>query len=123
MSKDIVRFNGKVVAFFGVLMGVVLAVGLPTVILIFGHNLGVTIQTILIILAILGGATLGTVSAFFGIVIPSAVGNLSGIIPRGAKVKIIKENGQNVVDIDGGNACNEEDEPQTINVTTDGIAH
>jgi hypothetical protein len=58
-------------ATIGTVGGVAVAAGLPTVILLYGTNLGVVAQVILIILALLIGGTITGVSAVLGIVIPS----------------------------------------------------
>jgi hypothetical protein len=67
-----VRFGGKIAAAIGAAGGVAVAAGLPTVILIYGTNLGVPAQVTLIILAVLMGGVITAVSAVLGIVIPTS---------------------------------------------------
>ena len=59
----------------GLIGGLALALGLPTLVLIFGKHLGTGAQLTVIILAIIFGAVLAIVSAVVGSVIPrKAVG-------------------------------------------------
>jgi hypothetical protein len=60
-------------AFLGVIGGVTMALGLPWIVLVYGPHLAEGVQLTVIILGLLGGGTLAVVSAFFGIVIPTAV--------------------------------------------------
>lgn len=74
-----VRFGGKQAAMVGVVGGVAVAAGLPTVILIYGAHLGVPAQVALVILALLIGGVVTVISAVLGIVIPtSASGGTRG---------------------------------------------
>jgi hypothetical protein len=71
MDED-VRF-GKGIAWFGAAAGVAIALGLPTLLILYGLTLGAVAITILIALALIAGGILTTVSVFFGIVIPKGV--------------------------------------------------
>jgi hypothetical protein len=82
MSDSVVRFSKGTVAVVGLLISGALAVGLPVAVLVWGQNLGVGLQATIIILAALMGTGLGIVSAFFGIVIPSNVGNVGRLVPN-----------------------------------------
>ena len=68
-----VRFS-KGMALAGVVGGVVIAVGLPALLILFGQFLGVVVITILSVLALITGGGLAVVSAFFGTVMPSRAG-------------------------------------------------
>jgi hypothetical protein len=101
MSDDVVRFQKTAVAVVGLFLSAAIGFGLPTVILIYGQNLGVAVQTTLIILALVGGTTLGIVSAFFGIVIPSRVGSIGGLMPFHLKKVVAKADGEKEVEFQG----------------------
>ena len=90
-----VRFGGKMTALIGALGGVAVAAGLPTVILLYGTNLGVVAQVIVIILALLIGGAITAVSAVLGIVIPSSASG--GGKMRGAfTINVGKDKGKKV---------------------------
>ena len=99
MSEDAVKFGSTKVALAGLVVAGGVAIGVPALVLYLGAGLGAGIQTTLIILALVGGVLLGVVSAFFGIVIPSSVSGQHDRRPRG-RVKITKENGRKVIEVD-----------------------
>ena len=100
MSDEFVRFQKGVVAVVGIVGAIAIAVGVPLIVLLLGQNLGVAVQTTIIIIAVVGGGLLGGISAFFGIVIPSAVGDPKGLIPR---FKVVKTaDGEKQVEVNGG---------------------
>lgn len=92
-----IRFSGKIVGFFGLLISACVAVGLPALILLFGAGLGRAIQTILIIISLIIGAGMGIVLGFFAIVIPS---NISDSVTQRPRVKVQKNGENKVVEID-----------------------
>ena len=63
--------NGTAVA--GILAGMVIAVGAPLVLLVFGQALGATALLWLVIVAVSIGGAVSIVSAFFGLVMPHHV--------------------------------------------------
>lgn len=71
---EVVFGNKQMAVVLGILGGVIVAAGLPTMVLLYGQNMGVAAQLTVIILALLIGGALAGVSAFFAIVIPSSVG-------------------------------------------------
>jgi hypothetical protein len=70
MADEKVKF-GKSLALAGVIGGVVIAVGLPALLVLFGQFLGAGIITALTIIALMTGGGLAIISAFFGTVIPN----------------------------------------------------
>ncbi|MGH7441250.1 MAG: hypothetical protein ACREKE_01105 [bacterium] len=64
------RFGGGRVAVAGIVAGLGIALGVPTILLSLGQNLGQVVLTVLVVLALAGGALVCVVSAFFGLVIP-----------------------------------------------------
>ncbi len=71
-----VKFSSTLMGIIGVLAGVVIAVGVPAMILGLSGSLQLTsgATAAVIIVALVMGTGVATVSAFFGIVIPSKVG-------------------------------------------------
>ncbi len=103
-----VRFGGKIAATIGVLGGVAVAAGLPTVVLIYGENLGVPAQVTLMILALLVGGAISAASAILGIVIPTAASG--GGRMRGAlQIHVGKDKGKEV-NMDMGDKDDEDDQ-------------
>ena len=72
-SEPKVRFS-KGLALAGLVGGVVIAVGLPALLILFGQFLGAGTITALTIIALITGGGLATVSAFFGTIMPSRAG-------------------------------------------------
>jgi len=70
-----VRFGGKIIALFGMLAGMVIALGLPFMILVYGSALGVGVETTIIIIAVLVGGLISLTAAFFGLVMPNKIGH------------------------------------------------
>jgi hypothetical protein len=62
------------VATTGLMSGAAIAVGLPAVVLGLGHALTATMQLWLVVLALVIGGLTCLTAAFFGTVMPSAVG-------------------------------------------------
>ena len=58
----------------GVFGGVLMAMGVPWIVLAFGQTLGHGVLTTLCILAIVLGGTVSLTAAFFGLVMPSQIG-------------------------------------------------
>lgn len=70
-----VRFSQRAsVSIAGVLGGVIMAMGVPWVVLSCGQILGHGVLTTLCIIAIVLGGTVSLASAFFGLVMPSQIG-------------------------------------------------
>ena len=99
MSKDTVEFGGNKVALVGLVVAGGIAIGGTALVLSLGEELGTGVQTALIILSMVGGVILGVVSAFFGIVIPSSIREGDGDRPR-RRVKITKEDGRKVIEVE-----------------------
>jgi hypothetical protein len=66
------RFSGAL-GYFGVIGGVVIALGLPWLMLLYGQDLPVWVRPTVIILALLLGGLLAAASVVVGITIPSAL--------------------------------------------------
>lgn len=72
--KGDVQFGGgHGIAVTGILGGVVIALGLPWILLAYGQVLGTTLVTILVCGALVIGGGVSIVSAFFGLVMPKVV--------------------------------------------------
>jgi hypothetical protein len=72
-EKSNVQFNAAVVIIPGLIAGVLIALGVPAIILIWGHSLSPNMQITAILTGVGFGGLIGVVSAFFGAVIPSSV--------------------------------------------------
>lgn len=81
-DTDVVQFGGHRIAFAGVISGVIIAVTIPTVTLIFGKDLGAGWQIMLSLVALISGGVIAGVSAFFGTVMPSHVTSKGGSSKR-----------------------------------------
>lgn len=68
------RFGGRTISLFGMLVGLVIAVGLPYLVLVYGSALGVGVQATIMIIAVLVGGLISITAAFFGLVMPNKVG-------------------------------------------------
>jgi len=71
-----VSFSSTLMGIVGICSGMVICLGVPALILIFGTTLQLTstaTATVIIFALVMGGG-ISTVSAFFGIVIPNRVG-------------------------------------------------
>ena len=103
--KSNVQFGGPYLAILGVIAGVVIAVCLPLIVLVYGQSLGTTVLTLLIILALIAGGIIAFISAFFGTVMPRVVEHNQGgkekVIIGGGGVKIVK--GENEEEDQGDN--------------------
>jgi hypothetical protein len=73
MGQEIVRFSGAKISMVGVIAGVIIALGVPYVVLTHGQFLGPTIVTIILLTALLIGGGIALTAAFFGAVIPTVV--------------------------------------------------
>lgn len=73
MGRESIRFGGGRLALIGVVAGVIIALGLPWLVLVYGQHLGATVLTIIIIASLLMGGLIALVAAFFGAVIPTVV--------------------------------------------------
>ena len=71
-----VKFGSQLMGIIGVVAGVVIAVGVPAMLILLGSALTLTsgATAAVIIVALVMGTGVASVSAFFGIVIPSKVG-------------------------------------------------
>ncbi|MBI3830461.1 MAG: DUF2807 domain-containing protein [Planctomycetes bacterium] len=78
MSPDVVQFGGGRIGAVGVLAGLLIALGLPAIVLVYGDVLGPVIQTLVILLALCGGGLVALVAAFFGTVVPRAIEQSGG---------------------------------------------
>ncbi len=68
-----VSFNNGLASIAGVLGGVLLAIGVPWVLLNYGQMLGQATITIIVSGSVIGGGFIILVSAFFGLVMPTRV--------------------------------------------------
>lgn len=81
MSNE-VHFQ-RSISLFGVLGGVVIAVGLPYIVLAFGGDLSSGAKVALIILGLLAGSLIALASAVVGIAIPKKVRSAAIQLPVG----------------------------------------
>ena len=77
-KEQVVRFANQAASISGVVGGVIIALGVPWIILSYGQVLGQTVQTGLVIGSIALGGLITLASAFFGVVIPSHVNDYHG---------------------------------------------
>ena len=73
MSKGKVTFGGRSVALFGILGGVVIAVGVSGIALLSPQDLGSSARLTLAAMALIIGGGVALVAAFFGSVMPKEV--------------------------------------------------
>ena len=65
--------GGSAIAVTGIIGGVVLALGFPTVVLVFGQSLGPTLLVVFVLSGLVMGGLVALTAAFFGLVIPRQV--------------------------------------------------
>jgi len=65
--------SGNLIGAFGVLGGVLIALGVPYIALAYGQGLGTPAQITIAIIGASSGALVSLVAAFFGIVMPSRI--------------------------------------------------
>ena len=80
-SRTGVTFSSTLIGIFGLVAGIVIATGVPAMILVMpsATTLSSGATAAVIITALVMGAGIATVSAFFGIVIPNKVGGSSSM--------------------------------------------
>jgi len=74
-DRQFVRFNTTGTSVAGAIAGVIMAIGVPWVVLTHGQVLGTGSQTLLVWVGVVLGGSISFVSAFFGLVMPSQVGS------------------------------------------------
>src|SRR4051812_32108117 len=77
-QQEFVRFSATGASIAGAISGVVMAIGVPWVVLAHGAALGPGTQTALVWVGVIAGALIALTSAFFGLVMPSQVGGPHG---------------------------------------------
>jgi len=69
----------NVLAFFGIIAGAGIAIGLPTITLIYGAGLPTWLHATVFILSLLVGGVVAGISAFFGMVLPKFAGQAPAV--------------------------------------------
>lgn len=73
MNEPTVEFGASKMPIVGVFAGILIALGLPFIVLKWGQTLGPTALMWIVILSLVMGGVIALVAAFFGIVIPRTV--------------------------------------------------
>jgi hypothetical protein len=77
IQANVVFGHGKEIAMTGIIGGVVLALGLPWIVLVYGQSLGTVLMVIFVLCGLGFGGLVALVSAFFGLVMPRQVDGTS----------------------------------------------
>jgi len=83
------------ISLFGVIGGVLIAVGLPFIVLVFGSDLSSGAKVALIILGLLAGSLIALASAVVGIAMPKTVRGAAIHLPVGCCTPEPPESGEN----------------------------
>lgn len=70
--KETTQSSPNPMSYWGLLSGLAIMLGLPTVTVIYGDNLSSGVQLTIVLLALALGGVIASIAAFFGIVLPSA---------------------------------------------------
>jgi hypothetical protein len=84
--------DGSKIAITGIIGGVILAIGFPTVVLVYGQALGPTFLMIFVLSGLAIGGLVALTAAFFGLVLPRQVGGETGNLNDWIKWGIERKN-------------------------------